>query len=405
MRKLSTISPSLLMLCAILAGALVGWAVPALAQNLRPLGELFIAAIRLLAGPAMFFAVASGIAAMRDLRQLRETGFKAIFYFEMLALLALACGLAGAWLLQPGVDTAPARPSAPPVADSSHWSILQAAFVHNTTMYLLLCGILFGAGLAWAGPRAHKLVAMTEGGARWLAKLINLLLKTAPFATFGAIAVTVSNHGVGGMTPLVRLLGALYGTTAVFVIAVLGAIAWCCGYSLWRFVVAIRSELLIVVGTSSSLAAMPRLMEALEKAGCAAPMVRVLVPVGYCFNLCGSNIYMTLALVFLAQMEHLDLSLMQYALILGAAMLTSKGASGVTGSSFVALGAMLAVVPGIPASGLLFIFGIERLLKCRSVANYIGNGVGCIALCAWMGRLDRGKLARWLSSANSQPRI
>jgi aerobic C4-dicarboxylate transport protein len=160
--------------------------------------------------------------------------------------------------------------------------------------------------------------------------------------------------------------------------------------------VAIRAELLIVVGTSSSLAAMPRLMEALEKAGCAAPLVRLLVPLGYCFNLCGSNIYMTMALLFLAQMAHLEMGWAQYLMILAASMLTSKGASGIAGSSFVALGAMLAVAPGIPASSLLFIFGIERLLKCRSLANVIGNGVACIALCAWMGRLDRVRLDQWL---------
>lgn len=237
------------------------------------------------------------------------------------------------------------------------------------------------------------LLALAAGiGGAWLFVAVNFVLKAAPLAAFGAIAYTVGRYGLVSVAPLLELLGAIYLTTIVFVAVFLGTVARCCGFSLWRLIVYIRKELVLVVATSSSVAAMPRLIDKLERAGCPDALARVLVPTGYSFNLNGSSIYLTLALVFLAQASDVKLAAADYAAILAIAMITSKGSSGIAGSAFVALGATLALVPAIPAGTLLFILSIERLLKCRSLANVIGNGVACLAVAAWMGKLDRSEL-------------
>lgn len=378
-------------LCAIVLGALFGWIAPVWAQQLRPVGEVFMGAVRLLVGPVIFFTVASGIGAMRDLRQLRLAGFGAFLYFETVALLALAFGMFGAWLLAPGagmvLHAGPGILSSGPLSSSFFIALLS-----NATLHMLLAGVLFGIGLAYVGERGRPLALLAERGTLYLGKLVNLVLLLAPLATFCAIAVTVSGIGLAALAPLLKLLGTLYLSSFLFIVIVLGTIAWWSGYSLWRFVLFTREEMMIVIGTSSSIAALPRLIGKLEQLGCAPPLVRAMVSAGFCVNLNGSNIYLMAALLFLAQAANIDLSAGQYLFVLAVAMITSKGACGVVGSSFLALGATIAVLPGIPDSGLLLVFAIERLLKCRSLTNFLGNGVACLAMCAWMRRLDRKSL-------------
>jgi aerobic C4-dicarboxylate transport protein len=399
MKKPFRLDPSLQILCAIAAGIAVGYVAPERAMALRPLGDLFVDIIRILVVPVMFCTVTCAVAAMRNMRQLGEVGIKAIIYYEAASLLALAAGISGAWLLQPGAGFrfdqggAAALPQAAAIqADGSLSATLHTIFANAGMLQLLLAALACGVGLALAGERAGRVTDVVERVGAWLFVAVNVVLKAAPLAAFGAIAYTVGRYGLVSVAPLLKLLGALYLTTIVFVAVVLGTVARCSGFSLWRLIVYLRKELVLVVATASSVAAMPRLIDKLGQAGCPDALARVLVPTGYSFNLNGSSIYLTLALVFLAQACNVDLAAADYAAILAIAMITSKGSSGIAGSAFVALGATLALVPAIPAGSLLFILGIERLLKCRSLGNVIGNGVACLALAAWMGKLDRDVL-------------
>lgn len=412
--------PSLQILCAIVVGALLGCVSPALAEQLRPLGTLFVEAIRLLVGPVIFCTVAAGIASLRDLRQLGRLGLRLLVCFEVCTLLALATGLAGAWLLQPGVgmhlaghagaaaaaaipatipaatqaatQAAAAASTAIAAAADSLPAALRAGVVQNSVMQLLLATVACGILLAWAGERGARVGRALEWGGRWLFAAVNLVLKTAPLAALGAVAYAVGHYGLLSMTPLLKLVAAVYLSTTLFIVLVLGALARCCGFSLWRYLLWIGDELILVLGTASSMAAMPRLIAKLELAGCAPAVARVAVPASYSFNLNGSSVYLTLALVFLAQAGQVELGLAQYAAMLAVAMVTSKASSGIAGSAFVTLGATLAAFPAIPAESLVLLVSIERLLKCRPIANLIGNGVACLAVAAWMGELDPARL-------------
>lgn len=385
--------PSLQILCAIALGMALGSWWPEQAQQLRPLGQWFVDAIRLLVGPVIFCTVAAGIASLRGLRQMGRLGLRLLLVFETGTLLALATGLAGAWLLQPGAGVQLAGAAPHGVAPSmSLADALRACLTQNSAMQLLLAGMAAGVLLAWAGPRGAHVGRSLERIGRWLFRAVNLVLKTAPLAALGAVAFAVGHYGLVSMTPLLKLIGAIYVTTAAFVVVVLGLLARCCGVSLWRFLLWIGDELILVLGTASSLAAMPRLIQRLEQAGCDAAVTRVAVPASYSFNLVGSGIYLTLALGFLAQAGQVDLTWAQYGLILALAMVTSKASSGIAGSAFVTLGATLAMLPVIPADSLVLIVSIERLLKCRPLANLVGNGVACLAVSRWMGLLDEGRL-------------
>ncbi len=394
------LDPSLLILCAIAAGIAVGYVAPERAVALRPLGDLFVDVIRVLVGPVMFCTVTCAVAAMRNMRQLGEVGIKAIVYYEAASLLALTAGIGGAWLLQPGAGfhfdqegAAAALPQTAAIpADGSLAATFHTIFANAGMLHLLLAALACGIVLALAGKRAARVTGVVERVGAFLFVAVNFVLKAAPLAAFGAIAYTVGRYGLVSVAPLLKLLGALYLTTIVFVAVVLGMVARCSGFSVWRLIVYLRKELVLVVATASSVAAMPRLIDKLAQAGCPDALARVLVPTGYSFNLNGSSIYLTLALVFLAQACNVALAAPDYAAILAIAMITSKGSSGIAGSAFVALGATLALVPAIPAGSLLFILGIERLLKCRSLGNVIGNGVACLAVAAWMGKLDRAAL-------------
>jgi aerobic C4-dicarboxylate transport protein len=379
--------PSLQILCAIATGVVLGYWWPAEAQSLRPLATWFVEIIRMLVGPVMFCTVAIGIASLRGVRQIGRMGIRLLVYVEVCTLLALVAGLAGAWLFEPGLGVhLPHSPAAPMAVSLT--ATLSACIANNRIMQLLLAAMVCGMLLAWSGERGERVCGLLDWLGRRLFGVIRVVLKTAPLAALGAVAYAVGHYGLMSMTPLLKLVGAIYATTIVFVIVVLGAVARWCGFSLWRYLLWIGDQLVLVLGTASSMAAMPSLISRLEQAGCAPAVARVVVPVSYSFNLNGSCIYLTLALGFLAQAAHVELSLAQYGAILLVAMVTSKASSGIAGSAFLTLSATLAAVPEIPADSLLLIVSIERLLKCRPLANVVGNGMACMAVAAWMGELD-----------------
>lgn len=393
------LNPFAQVVCAIALGMLLGFVDPELAQRMKPLGEFFIQTIKLFVGPIVFLTVASGIAALGNVRQVGRVGVKALIYFELLSTLALIVGLAAAHFLQPGAGfhldpaTTASIPPPPLGTDPQNlWQTLVGAFMDSSILQVLVLAILCGIALALMGARAARLTAAGDWLADWLFKLVKLILKAAPLAAFGAIAFTVGKFGLVSVLPLLKLLGALYLTTFLFVALALGLVARCSGFRLLGFLRYIKEELLLVFATASSVSAMPGLIDKLKHAGCAKSVVGVVVPAGYTFNLNGSNIYLGLALVFLAQALRIELGFSHYLTILAVAMVTSKGASGVAGSAFIALAATISAVPGIPDSSLAFIVGIERMLKCRSLGNLIGNGVACLAIAAWDGKLDRSKL-------------
>lgn len=404
MQKSTFRSPFVLLLGAIAAGALLGVVAPEVAVKAKPLSELFVDALRLLVKPIVFCTVAVGIAALGSLRQLSLVGLKIIVYFEAMAVLAIAAGMGGAYLFQPGaawLGAAPSLASAAQLAVAPHTLLhtLGVAFMNSAVLQVLLCAIVSGMVIGALGPRAQRLHAALQKCSDWLFIVVGWLLRAAPLAAFGAMAWLVGHYGFGSVGPLVQFLLALYATTLLFITLLIGVVGRCCGVSLWRLVAYLREELLLVFGTSSSLAAMPKLIEKLCRLGCAQTVVSVTIPAGYSFNLTGSNIYIALGLVFLAQLYHVALDPMRCLAVLLVLLLTSKGASGVAGSAFVALAASLAVLPEIPDAGLAYLVGIERLLKCRPLANVLGNAVGCIAVAAWSGQLDREGMRGELLSA------
>jgi aerobic C4-dicarboxylate transport protein len=389
-------NPFLQIACAIVAGALLGFVDPAHAAQMKPLGDLFIGAVKLMVAPIVFFTVVASLSTMDNIRQFGRIGIRMIVYFEVLSALALVAGFAGAALLEPGTGfhiDVPARTALPgATAALSLPEALAHALATSHVLQALLLAAACGVALALARERGHWLTAWCERLSGWLFRAFSLVLKTAPAATFGAIAFTVGKHGLVSLAPLLELLGTLYLASACFIVIVLGAVARLAGFRLLRFIAFIKDELMLVAGTSSSMTAMPRLMDKLQRAGCPKSVVGVVVPAGYSFNLNGSNIYIAAAIVFLAQALGVTLGPQQLLGILAVAMITSKSASGVAGAAFVALAATLVAIPQIPDSSLVFIVGIERLLKSRPLTNIIGNGVACLAISAWGGKLDRGKL-------------
>ncbi|MFL6709515.1 MAG: cation:dicarboxylate symporter family transporter, partial [Massilia sp.] len=366
-------------------------ALPATALRLEWLGAAFVSVIRLLVGPILFFAVVGSLARIGSLRRAGALTIKALLLFELLSLLALLTGMAAALWLQPGAGVHLAAAAAGPGAPTLRATVT-AALLHNSLLQVLAAAIVTGGAIALAGPRAAPLLQLCERCAAGLFAVLRVLLLAAPLAAFGAIAFAVATYGAAAMLPLAKLLGCLYGASLWFILVALGALAAASGVRLGALVKRIKEELLLVVATASSTAAMPRLIDKLADAGCPRPLAGLVIPLGFSFNLNGSAIYIGLCLLFLAQACDIDLSAAQLAPVLAVAIVTSKAASGVAGSAFVTLAATLAAVPGIPPAALVYIVGIERLLKCRPLTNVIGNAVACLALCAWSGRLDRAAL-------------
>ena len=387
------------------------------ASSLKPLGDGFIALVKMLIAPVIFLTVVLGIAGVSDLKKVGRVGAKAVIYFEVVSTLALALGLLVMNVVRPGAGfhVDPATLDTQAVAGYAQQAgeqhaadfllhiipstVVDAFTANGNLLQVLLVAILFGFALSRLGARGKPVFDLLERISKVLFGMVDIVMKAAPIGAFGAMAFTIGKFGIGSIARLAELVGTFYATAAAFVIVVLGAIAWLAGFSILRFLNYIKSELLVVLGTSSSESALVPLMEKLEALGCSRPVVGLVVPAGYSFNLDGTNIYMTMAALFIAQALDIHLSPGQQLSVLAVAMLSSKGASGVTGAGFITLAATLAAVPGIPVAGMALILGIDRFMsECRSLTNFIGNGVATIVVAKWEGELDGETLRRELAA-------
>ena len=403
-------------LLAIVAGGLIGYISPNKAVALKPLGDGFIALVKMLIGPIIFCTVTLGITGAGDMKKVGRVGGKALLYFELVSTLALLIGLVVMNVLQPGAgfNADPRTLDVKSVAEYATKAreqstagfllhIIPATFTDAFTgsgdlLQVLLVAVLFGYGMMRLGEAAEGVRRFIEQCSRVFFAMMNSLTKLAPVGAGGAMAFTIGRYGLGALKPLAVLMASFYLTCILFVFVVLGTIASFAGFSIIRFILYIKDELLTVLGTSSSETAMVPLMEKLERLGCSKSVVGLVVPSGYSFNLDGTNIYLTMAALFVAQALGIHLSLYQQLTLLGVAMLTSKGASGVTGAGFITLAATLAVVPSIPVAGLALILGIDRFMsEARSLTNFIGNGVATIIVSRWENELDYNTLRKELS--------
>jgi aerobic C4-dicarboxylate transport protein len=386
------------------------------ASSLKPLGDGFIALVKMLISPVIFFTVVLGIAGVSDLRKVGRVGAKAVLYFEVVSTFALALGLLVMNVVRPGdgFHADPHTLDAKAVAGYAQQAheqntsdfilhiipntFLDAFTANGNLLQVLLVAILFGFALSRLGERGKRVYEACDALSKVLFGMVNIVMKAAPVGAFGAMAFTIGKFGIASIVKLAALVGTFYATAAMFVLVVLGAIAWFTGFSILRFLGYIKSELLTVLGTSSSESALVPLMEKLERLGCSRSVVGLVVPSGYSFNLDGTNLYMTMAALFIAQALDIHLTLGQQLSLLAVAMLTSKGASGVTGAGFITLAATLAVVPEVPVAGMALILGIDRFMsECRSLTNFIGNGVATIVVAKWEGELDGEVLRRELA--------
>ena len=383
---------------------------------LKPLGDGFIALIKMLISPIIFCTVVLGIAGAGNMKKVGRVGGKALIYFEVVSTFALAIGLVVANVLQPGAgfNADPASLDANAVADYAKRAetqtttdfilrIIPTTFLNAFTgsgdlLQVLFVAILFGYAMTHMGGRGEIVHRFIESASHIFFAMMNALMKLAPIGAGGAMAFTIGRYGVDSLAPLALLMGSFYLTCLLFVLVVLGSIAWFTGFSILRFILYIKDELLTVLGTSSSESALVPLMQKLERLGCSRSVVGLVVPSGYSFNLDGTNIYLTMAALFVAQALNIDLSLRQQVTLLGVAMLTSKGASGVTGAGFITLAATLAVVPSIPVAGLALILGVDRFMsEARSLTNFVGNGVAAIVVSRWENELATETLTRELT--------
>ena len=397
-------------LIAIVLGALFGWLEPAYATNdwIKALGDGFIKLIKMVIAPIIFCTVVSGIAHIQDAKKVGRIGVKALIYFEIVSTFALVIVLLVGNLARPGAGFGGAMANAQAVATYAKQAESQrsvdfflhiipdtviGAFATGEILQVLLFSILFGFALMGLGERGHTLRAFIDDAAHGVFGVIAIVMKAAPVGAFGAMAFTIGKFGTGAILNLIGLIATFYFTAALFVFVVLGIIARIVGFSIFKFLAYIKDELLIVLGTSSSESALPSLMEKLERLGCSKSVVGLVVPTGYSFNLDGTNIYMTLATLFIAQALGFDLTFGQQLTILLVAMLTSKGASGITGAGFITLAATLAVVDPRLVPGMAIVLGIDKFMsECRALTNLCGNGVACVVVSWWEGELDRDKL-------------
>ena len=407
-------------LAAIIVGGLIGHYAPDVGISLKPLGDGFISLVKMLIGPVIFLTVVLGIAGVSDVKKVGRVGAKAILYFEVVSTIALVIGLVVVNVLKPGAgfDADPATLDAGAVAQYAdkaeqqstvHFllDIIPATFSDAFTakghlLQVLLVAVLFGFALIHVGEKGKPVVAFFESAAQVFFRMIGMVMKLAPIGAGGAMAFTIGKYGVDSLGPLAKLMGGFYVTCLLFILVVLGTIAKLTGFSILRFIRYIKEELLLVLGTSSSESALVPLMQKLERLGCSRSVVGLVVPSGYSFNLDGTNIYLTMAAIFVAQALNVELTLMQELTLLGVAMLTSKGAAGVTGSGFITLAATMSVVPTVPVAGLALILGIDRFMsECRALTNFIGNAVATLVVAKWDKALDRDALHAALNGGPS----
>ncbi|HEV7227243.1 MAG TPA: dicarboxylate/amino acid:cation symporter [Brevundimonas sp.] len=402
-------------LLAILAGGLVGHFFPETGESLKPLGDGFIKLVKMIIAPVIFLTIVIGIAGMRDLKRIGRTAGKAFAYFLVFSTLALIVGLVIANLVQPGrgLNIDPATLDAGAVAGyaaSAQESTitgfllnvipttLLSAFVEGNILQTLFVSILFGVALAMIGDAGAPVQRALESLSQVVFRLVAILMKAAPVGAFGAFAFTIGAYGIASIANLAALIATFYLTSLIFVLGVLGLVAWANGFSIFRLIAYLKEELLLVLGTSSSEAALPSLMQKMEAAGASKSVVGLVVPTGYSFNLDGTNIYMTMAALFIAQAMNIELTLWQQITLLLVAMLSSKGAAGITGAGFITLAATLAVVPDVPVAGMALILGIDRFMsECRALTNFTGNAVATLVVARWENALDETRMREVLA--------
>jgi aerobic C4-dicarboxylate transport protein len=395
---------------AILLGIVVGYFFPKTGVALKPLGDSFVALIRMMIAPVIFCTVVQGIGSIGDMKKIGRVGVKALLYFEVVSTLALIAGMAIAHLLHPGsglnIDAATLDPKAVAgyinhVQDVGLVARLQAiipetfvdAFVHGDVLQVLLIAVLSGFAIAHMGQVGLQVARVVGVAGRLFFGIIRMIVRAAPFGAFGAMAFTVGKYHLTSLANLLKLIGTFYLTSAIFIVLVLGIVAYLAGFSIFQFIAYIKDELLIVLGTSSSETVLPDMMTKLERLGVSRSVVGLVFPTGYSFNTDGTNIYMTLAVIFLAQATNTHLTLSQEIGMLLFAMVASKGASGVTGTGFVTLAATLTAIPNIPIQALALLLGIDKFMsECRAITNVIGNGVATIVVSRWEGELDPTKM-------------
>ena len=402
-------------LAAIVVAVVFGYFSPVQAIKMKPLGDGFIRLITMVITLVVFCTVVSGIAGMQDIKKIGRVGGKALLYFEIVSTLALLLGLIVGNLVHPGsglnVDVATLDAK----AVSAYAGQAQAqnatefflhiipttavdAFAKGDILQVLLVALLFGFAISAMGPRCQTLVKLIEALTQAVFGVVNIVMRFAPIGAFGAMAFTVGKYGIVSLRPLASLIATFYATSILFVLVILGCIAWAAGFNILRFLLYIKDEIFVVLATSSSETALATLMEKLENLGCSKSLVGLVVPTGYTFNTDGSSLYMTLAALFVAQATNTHLTLTQQLTLFGVAILTSKGASGVQGAAFIALVGTLIVVPTIPVAGMALILGIDRFMSMfRAIVNMIGNGVATIVVARWENELDRDVLKRRLA--------
>jgi aerobic C4-dicarboxylate transport protein len=402
-------------LFAMALAILLGYLDPSRAVAMKPLGDAFIRVISMIITLIIFCTVVTGIAGMENLKKVGRVGGMALLYFEIVSTIALVVGLIVGNVVQPGagfninVATLDAKSVADYAGQAKAQSITEFlmhiipttvvdAFAKGDILEVVFVALLFGLALSAAGPRAKPLVEVIDSLTHVVFRVTNILMKFAPIGAFGAMAFTVGKFGLSSLGPLAKLIGTFWLTSTLFVVVVLGIIAWAASFNIFRFLAYIKEEILLVLAVSSSEIAIPTLMSKLEKLGCSKPLVGLVVPTGFTFNTDGSSLYMTMATLFVAQATNTHLTLTQQLTILAVAVLTSKGASGVQGASFIALVGTLSVIPTIPVAGMALILGIDRFLSMfRATVNMIGNGVATLVLARWEGELDGPTLREHLA--------
>ncbi|WP_128253856.1 dicarboxylate/amino acid:cation symporter [Falsirhodobacter deserti] len=395
---------------AIILGILLGHFYPAFAAQLKPLGDAFIKLVKMIIAPVIFLTVTTGIAGMSDMKKVGRVAGKAMLYFITFSTLALIVGLVVANVVQPGsgMNIDPATLDAAAIENyqtAAHEtsitgflmniipSTLVGAFASGDILQVLFVSVLFGVALAMVGERGKPVTEFLTMLTYPIFKLVSILMKAAPIGAFGAMAFTIGRYGIESVVNLAFLVICFYVTALLFVLVILGAVARYNGFSIFKLIKYIREELLLVLGTSSSEAALPSLLQKMERAGASRSVVGLVVPTGYSFNLDGTNIYMTMAALFIAQATNTDLTLGQEILLLLVAMLSSKGAAGITGAGFITLAATLSVVPTVPIAGMALILGVDRFMsECRALTNFVGNAVATLVVARWEGELDMDKL-------------
>ncbi|ESQ87197.1 C4-dicarboxylate ABC transporter [Asticcacaulis sp. AC460] len=401
-------------LIGLVLGAAIGLLWPQFASQpwMKAIGDGFIKLIKMTIAVLVFCTVVSGIGQVSEAKQVGRVGVKTILYFEIVSTFALVIGLLVANFVRPGAGMHAAGDAAAVakyVSEETHQNLsdfllhiipdtLLSGLAEGNILQVLLVAILTGFALQRIGPPAQGIRNLIDEGSHVVFDIINMIMKLAPLGAAAAMAFTLGKYGAAALGSLLALIATFYVTAALFIFVVLGVIAWWCGFSIFRFVAYLRDELLIVLGTSSSESALPNLMRKMEALGCSKPVVGLVIPTGYSFNLDGTNIYMTLASLFIAQALGYGLTLTQQLTLLGVAMLTSKGATGVTGAGFITLGATLAVVNPALVPGMAIVLGIDKFMsECRALTNFVGNGVACVVISRWEGELDKAKLRAGLN--------